>query len=359
MIVLSLFDGIACGLEAIKRIGIKVDKYYTSEIDKSALQIANKNHPEIINLGDINNWERWGIGKVDMIIAGSPCQGFSFAGKQLNFSDERSKLFFKFVDILNYYKPKYFLLENVKMKKEYQDTISRYLGVNPVLINSALVSAQNRNRLYWCNWEITQPDDKGILLKDIIHENSFTDTEKAYCIDHSYYKGGDLNQYFNKYRRQVIFEVIQSYIVPFEDSIRILDIEVKKNKIGYYRNDSQANRIYTIHGKSVTLCGSAGGLGAKMGSYLFGCITPNRINKRQNWQRFNDGKKFYTLTAQDKHGILIEGYIRKLTPIECERLQTIPDNYTAGISDNQRYKCLGNGWTVDVITHILKELLKR
>ena len=141
--------------------------------------------------------------------------------------------------------------------------------------------------------------------------------------------------------------------------MKILEKEVAKGKLGYFNKDSQANRVYYIHDKAVTLCGEAGGGAAKMGQYLFGCITPDRIEKRQNGQRFNDGNKFYTLTAQDKHGILVEGYIRRLTPIECERLQTLPDNYTLAelngkpLSDNQRYKMLGNGWTVDVIAHIL------
>jgi site-specific DNA-cytosine methylase len=201
------------------------------------------------------------------------------------------------------------------------------------------------------------------------------------------------------------FESIAEYIVPFDATLKILEKEVERGKVGYFRKDSQANRVYYIHDKAVTLCGEAGGSAAKMGQYLFGCITPNyfqydasgkgyksqdqrayylngkhgalpshggeskckilfgcitpdRIEKRQNGQRFNEGTKFYTLTAQDQHGILIEGYIRKLTPIECERLQTLDDNYTAGISNSQRYKTLGNGWTVDVISHIFKQILQ-
>lgn len=272
---------------------------------------------------------------IDLLLGGSPCQGFSFAGKQLNFFDPRSKLFFDFVKALEVLKPKYFLLENVKMKKEYEDVITQHLGVKPIEINSALVSAQNRKRLYWTNIPgVTQPEDKGIILKDIVHENVDLKTK----------------------------EDLADYIVPFDKTLQILDKEVEKGKVGYFRKDSQANRVYYIHGKAVTLCGEAGGGAAKMGQYLFGCITPDRVNKRQNGQRFNDGNKFYTLTAQDRHGVLIEGYIRKLTPIECERLQTLPDNYTAvgvidgkekPISNTQRYKMLGEGWTVDVIAHIL------
>lgn len=330
MKVLSLFDGISCGRLALERAGITIEKYYASEIDKYAIKIAQKNYNDTIQIGDVTkvDFEKY-KGNVDLLIGGSPCQGFSFAGKQLNFNDPRSKLFFEFLRAFNVIKPKYFLLENVKMKKEYQDVISNSLGVKPIEINSSLASAQNRKRLYWTNIPVKYlPEDKGILLKDIVHEFSKND--------------------------KIEFEELKKYIVPFDKTLQILNKEVEKGKVGYFRKDSQANRIYYIHGKAVTLCGDAGGGAAKMGQYLFGCITPERIEKRQNGQRFNDEKKFYTLTAQDKHGVLIEGYIRKLTPIECERLQTLPDNYTLGITDAQRYKCLGNGWTVDVISHIFK-----
>jgi DNA (cytosine-5)-methyltransferase 3A len=158
---------------------------------------------------------------------------------------------------------------------------------------------------------------------------------------------------------QKISVPISEYIVPFDKTLQILEKEVAKGKVGYFRQDSQTNRVYYIHDKAVTLCGEAGGGAAKMGQYLFGCITPDRVNKRQNGQRFSEGNKFYTLTAQDQHGVLIEGYIRKLTPIECERLQTLPDCYTEGVSNSQRYKMLGNGWTVDVIAHIFRSLIKK
>ncbi len=371
MRVLSCFDGMSCGQIALERAGIKVDKYYASEIDKYAIQVTQANYPNTIQLGSITEWRTWAIEKPDIIIGGSPCQGFSFAGKQLNFEDERSKLFFVFVDILKHYKPKYFLLENVKMKKEYQDIITEHLGVEPIEINSNLLSAQNRKRIYWTNIPgVTIPNDKGILLKDVVHENESINTA---------------------WNGNYWFEKLSEYIVPFDKTLQILDKEVQRGKVGYFRKDSQANRVYYIHDKVVTLCGEAGGGAAKMGQYLFGhtkensqgnrvyteeeksaclnassggtagvgnilfgCITPDRVEKRQNGQRFNDGKKFYTLTAQDKHGVLIEGYIRKLTPIECERLQTVPDNYTNHVSNSQRYKMLGNGWTVDVIAHIFK-----
>jgi len=361
--VLSLFDGISCGRVALERAGFKVEKYYASEIDKYAISVAQKNYPDTIQLGDINNWREWDIdwSSIDLLLGGFCCQSWSIAGKQQGDKDPRGQLLWVMIDIHNHIK-KYnsnikYLFENVKMKKEFKDYIDNAIGSIGTLIDSSLVSAQSRKRLYWMNIPgISRPKDKGILLKDIVHENTFTDTEKSYYVDASYHKGGNAKQYYEKSRRQQVFDILKEYIVPFDKTLKILDKEVEKGKVGYFRKDSQANRVYYIHDKAVTLCGAAGGGAAKMGQYLFGCITPDRVNKRQNGQRFSEGKKFYTLTAQDKHGILIEGYIRKLTPIECERLQTLPDNYTEGISNSQRYKALGNGFTADVIAHILKSM---
>lgn len=366
MKILSLFDGMSCGRLALERSGIPVSQYYASEIDKHAMKISNKNYPDIIQLGDVVGVRKMAeagvLGHIDLLIGGSPCQGFSFAGKQLAFDDPRSVLFFEYIKILVALRKTNpdikFMLENVRMKKEHLNIITLTLGVEPVFINSALVSAQNRQRYYWANWDFKEPEDKGILLKDIIHESvdEWVDRKKAYCIDANYYKGANVKQYLTKCRRQQVFVNLQEFIVPFDKTLKILEKEVERGKIGYFRQDSQANRVYYIHNKAVCLCGDAGGGAAKMGMYLMGCITPDRINKRQNGQRFNDGQKFYTLTAQDQRGILIEGYIRKLTPIECERLQTVPDNYTDGVSNTQRYKMLGNGWTVDVIAHIFEGL---
>lgn len=328
MKVLSLFDGISCGMAALERAGIPVERYVAYEIEPNAIQISKKNYPNIEHRGDVTTADFTQYRGFDLVMGGSPCQGFSIAGKQLNFNDPRSKLYFEFERAIREVKPKYFLLENVKMKKEYADVITERLGVQPIEINSNRLSAQNRKRIYWTNIPgVVQPTDKGIMLADIVHENE-TDN----------------------------FVDLEPYKVPFTHALQILDKEVYSGKIGYFRQDSQANRVYSIHGKAVTLCGEAGGGAAKMGQYLFGCITPDRLEKRQMGQRFNDGKKFYTLTAQDKHGVLIDGYIRKLTPVECERLQTLPDGYTEGVKEVQRYKCLGNGWTVDVIAHILSNL---
>ena len=387
MNVLSLFDGMSCGQIALNRAGFKIDNYFACEIDKYSIQVTQANYPNTQQLGDVTKVSALKLPFLDLVIGGSPCQGFSFAGKQLNFEDPRSKLFFEFVRLLKEARVKNpcvkFLLENVKMKKEYQDVISEYLGVEPIEINSALVSAQNRKRLYWTNLEgVTQPVDRGMMLRDIVHENTkdlkinleklaipeatkkgFTEIGIGDGIDTTFIKSKTRRGRKMEYKSNCltascfdygILEELQSYIVPFEKTLLILDKEVQRGKVGYFRKDSQANRVYYIHDKAVTLCGDAGGGAAKMGQYLFGCITPDRVDKRQNGQRFNEGRKFYTLTAQDKHGILIEGYIRKLTPIECERLQTVPDNYTAHVSNSQRYKMLGNGWTVDVIAHILQ-----
>lgn len=388
--VLSLFDGISCGKVALERAGISVDKYYASEIDKFALAVSKARHDDIIQLGDITTWQSWDIdlGSIDLLIGGSPCQGFSIAGKQLNFADPRSKLLFEYIGILNAIKAKnpnvLYLLENVKMKDEYKKAISNCLGSEPMEIDSALLSAQRRKRLYWTNIEgVTQPKDKDIMLKDIVHE--YADMDKAvsdgwcnwftqraeFLIQKSYVtispkKAATMTaRQFESWNGNFVFEWLEKYIVPFDKTLKILDKEVERGKIGYFNKDSQGNRVYYFHDKAVTLCGEAGGGAAKMGQYLFGCITPNRIEKRQNGQRFNDGIKFYTLTAQDEHGVLIEGYIRKLTPIECERLQTLPDNYTLAeingkkIIDNKRYKMLGNGWTVDVIAHILSFIKRK
>lgn len=335
MKVLSLFDGMSCGQIALERVGVNVTQYFASEIDKHAIKVAQANYPNTIQLGDVTNWQSWNIPwhEIDLVIGGSPCQGFSFAGKQLAFDDPRSRLFFEFSNIVNHVRTKNpnmkFLLENVKMKKEFMAVISDFMGVEPMEINSNLVSAQNRSRFYWSNIEgVNVPEDKGIMLKDIIHEND----------------GGDLDLEWLK--------------VPFDKTLKIISSEVERRKIGYFRKDCQSSRVYSIHGKAVTLCGHGGGNAAKMGQYLFGCITPDRVNKRQNGQRFNDGKKFYTLTSQDRHGVFIDGYIRKLSPIECERLQTVPDNYTAVATPSQRYKMIGNGWTIDVIAEFFEELKK-
>lgn len=390
MVVLSLFDGISTGCLALQRAGIPIDCYYSSEIDKYAIAVSQKNFPDIVRLGSVEDWKNWKLdwSKIDLLIGGSPCQGFSFAGKQLNFNDPRSKLFFVYADILKKIKeenPKVkFLLENVKMKKEYQNTISSYLGVEPIEINSELVSAQRRRRLYWTNIEhVTQPEDKKILLKDIVLENSdykyacsqgwlrWFDQNKEKLLKKSYIAINPdkaltmvARQYAN-WQGTFWFEKLKSYTIPPDRVITILDNEVERHKVGFLgTKEHQTDRIYSIHDKAITLSANGGGRGGRTGLYLFGCLNPTKRKSHQSGNRFNDGKKFYTLTVADCHGILTDGYIRKLTPLECERLQTLPENFTQGelngkpISDNQRYKMLGNGWTCDVVAHILSFLKK-
>lgn len=292
MNVLSLFDGMSCGQIALDKLGVKVDKYFASEIDKYAIKVAKANYPDTIHLGDVRDVKASDLPEIDLLIGGSPCQGFSFVGKHLNFDDPRSALFFEYVRLLKELKPKYFLLENVRMKQESQDIISEYLGVQPVAVNSNLVSAQNRYRLYWTNIPFDIPSDKGIVLKDILED-----------IDTNYSKGGNLKSYFEKHSRQLVFSD--------EGLCHVGDADLKGH--GYNR------RVYHPDGKSPSLCAASGGN-----------LEPKIIADSTSW--------------------------RKLTPIECERLQTVPDNYTNHVSNTQRYRMLGNGWTVDVITNILKGL---
>lgn len=308
MNVLSLFDGMSCGQIALNRAGIKYDNYFASEIDKPAIKVTMANYPNTIQLGSVLDVKATDLPKIDLLIGGSPCQGFSFAGKQLNFDDPRSSLFFEYVRLLRECSPKYFLLENVKMKKEHEDVITDYLGTPPVKINSSLVSAQNRERLYWTNIPgIEQPKDKGIFLSDII-ESGIVDRDKSYCIDANYHKGGNLKQYFEKSRRQLVF-------------------------CGAMRGR------YIVDGKQ------------QDGEMKTAGLTTQRMEIRY------DGKiNTITTVQKDNYAVFIDGF-RKLTPTECERLQTVPDNYTSCVSNTQRYRMLGNGWTVDVIVHIFKGLL--
>lgn len=312
MNVLSLFDGMSCGQIALERAGIKVDNYFASEIDKYAIQVTQSHYPNTIQLGDVLGWKNWKLPKIDLLIGGSPCQGFSNAGLGLNFEDPRSKLFFVYVDILKYQKSKNpnlkFLLENVKMKKEWRDIISNELGVEPVEINSALVSAQNRKRLYWANWKIEQPEDRGIFLKDIIEEGE-VDREKSYTIDANYFKGGNPRSNFEDGKRQLVFE-----------------------------HQSHKRAMVKVQGAAIR----------------------NQVTKRGVEEQLNirrDGKSNCVVpTYPNKLNGMFDYEYRKLTPLECERLQTVDDNWTDVVSNTQRYKMLGNGWTIDVIAHIFKQM---
>jgi site-specific DNA-cytosine methylase len=178
MNVLSLFDGMSCGQIALNKSGLTYNNYFASEIEPNAIKVTQHNYPTTYQLGDVTQWDKWNLPQIDLLIGGSPCQGFSFAGKQLNFNDPRSKLFFEYVKVLEHVNPKYFLLENVGMKEGHEQVISQHLGVEPIRINSELVSPQLRNRLYWTNIPTSVPKDKGISLQDIL-EDGYTDRRKA------------------------------------------------------------------------------------------------------------------------------------------------------------------------------------
>jgi len=261
--VLSLFDGGAMGYQALKNAGISVKKYYASEINPYAQKVAWKNHPDIMQLGDVRNWRNWRIdwSSIDLLIGGSPCQGFSIAGHRKGLEDERSGLFIEYLNIKNkieQHNPAlYFLLENVRMKENEEKTISGLLQARHVVLNSSLVSAQNRERLYWCNWEIKPPEDKNIYYCDILEEAT-TAADKAPCL---------------------------------------------LTRLGEH----------TKHTKE---------------------------------------------TGKDRphHVYTHDGELRKLSSVECERLQTLPDNYTAGVPETKRHEIIGNGWTVDMISHIFRQM---
>ena len=322
MNVLSLFDGMSCGQLALQRADIDVENYFACEIDKYAMQITQKNFPDTFQWGDVTKIKMPTKGSIDLLMGGSPCQGFSFAGHQLNFDDPRSRLFFDFVRILDAVKPKYVLLENVRMAKKSQDIMSEAMGFEPQALDSKWVSGQKRFRLYW--WgklvgdyykQIPIPplEDKGIVLADILEDLPFdeapnylkgtwcgrvrgdlvksVDDDKAHCLTASMYKG---------------------QIPTFVKSKKPIQVGVANDIKGF----DIIKRVYSPQGKSPTLTTMQGG------------------------------------HRQPK--VAMDNLYRKLTPLECERLQTLPDNYTEGVSNTQRYKMIGNGWTVDVIAHILK-----
>lgn len=342
MKVLSLFDGISAGQLALQRAGIAVDAYYASEVDKYAISVTQRQFPNTIQLGDVTKWREWDIpwGEIDLVIGGSPCQGFSFAGKQLNFNDPRSALFFVFAAICDHVadnNPKMrFMLENVRMKKEYQDVISGYFGVEPIPINSSLVSAQNRYRLYWTNIpNVTQPDDKGILLRDIIQDD----------VDDKYYYSNTVM------KRLDVSDINHVGMVGYKSKGKEVDKCGTLLARGYKGMSNQQYPIVKVTGARQTGRYLVDGKRADHTVDSMKGLTEQRIEFRK------DGKSNCLTSVQKDSLVGIDDHsFRKLTPIECERLQTFPDNWTEGISDTQRYKALGNSWTVDVVAHIFKNL---
>jgi len=507
MNVLSLFDGMSCGRIALDELGIKVDNYFACEIDKYAMQISAKNYPDIIQLGDVCDLKGKDLPKIDLLIGGSPCQGFSFAGKQLAFDDPRSLLFFEYIRLLKECNPTYFLLENVRMKREHEDVISEFTGFIPHTINSSLLSAQSRTRLYWTNIpNITQPKDKGLVLRDILEKdkewgsqpkfleeewngvprgNNVSDTnQKASCLTASMHKG-QVPLYVKKYAKNIKINK------PHQVGLNVEQVKVRKHKVDipnlqhllkvyksnskktnkqiaeetnmpitkvehWFRTDSSfaipsddiwyklkevlgittdafdkqimefeykdgvfesTQRVYSENGKCPTLTAANSDqlietyidpakpnqvgvaidiTGREENKRVFSeygkspCLTtcagghrepkvmikkinpqkPNQINpcKKANGKQphmqdriFDVNGKSHALTREFANNTNIGTsnnlYWRKLTPLECERLQTVPDNYTKGVSNSQRYKMLGNGWTVSVIKHILKNII--
>jgi DNA (cytosine-5)-methyltransferase 3A len=352
MNVLSLFDGMSCGQQALERVGIKVDNYFASEIDKYAITVTMANYPNTKQLGSVVNVDGYSLPKIDLLIGGSPCQSFSFAGKRKGMStkDEQevltldhylelksqeyefqgqSYLFWEYMRLLKEVKPKYFLLENVMMGEKWEKILSKAIGVNPIMINSSLVSAQNRQRLYWTNIgmkpsglfgdlesTIQQPKDLGILLKDILEP-----------------------------------EVDEKYFIDAENNVRLK--QLLSNNLAKDKDmlDSYNQTIHTE--KSITISTR---VSASNPTHIVHNMMPrsSKSGKGGTGHLTREDGKTYCLDTGFTNAIEYSNKVRKLTPIECERLQTVKDNYTNHVSDSQRYRMLGNGWTVDVIAHIFK-----
>lgn len=404
--VLSLFDGLSCGQIALERINIKVENYYASEIDKYAQIVSKANYPNTIYIGDVRFVDVSKLEKIDLLIGGSPCQSFSFAGKgvgmstkdniqiltlehylelkEQNFEFEgQSYLFWEYIRILNAiqkYNPNVrFMLENVSMTAKWQKVLTQAIGINPIFINSSLLSAQNRERLYWTNinsspsgffddfvCKIEQPKEKKITIKDILEES----------VDEKYYLSEQAIKYINRNKRNLGFQMNENdkkskcIVANFKAGIPYNQIIVHNTQ------RRSADRPSLLKNKNA---GGSGHLSRADGkTYCLDSQQVNAVEIRQikqisNYNRSNNGiQPFQQDRIYDINGIspalqsqLSTGssfintpQIRKLTPIECERLQTIPDNYTNYVSNSQRYKMIGNGWTVDVVAHILNYLKK-
>ena len=420
MIILNLFSGMGCDIMAHSRTNLPpITKVYHADVDKYSVAVDRFLHPQVIQLGDVTKIKGSDIGHVDLILGGSPCQGFSFSGKQLAFDDPRSKLFFEFVRILEELRvinPKiHFLLENVKMKKEFRDVITKYLDVHPIELDSALDSAQSRKRLYWASWGVIPQIDKGIMLKDILQtrqeiEETFyygkksvdymdrgnekyavnkrsdrytqsTDTDKSFTVTANFHKGVPYN-YFKEDRPQADLVGKQGKVMLKENIDKASCLLARDYK--GFGNQGQTGvrciqvghaeeinghdilrRVYSANGKSPTLNTMGGGNREPKVA-----IIQKSSGNNKGGIKSKDGKS-PTITSsswQTNNHITYDNGIRwrALTPIECERLQTVEDNATLfGIDENgkqitisktQRYKMLGNGWCVDTIAHILKFL---
>jgi len=382
--VASFFDGCS-GLQlALHKAGIPIGVYHASEIDPHAIKVTQANFPNTIQMGDITKIFYTSFNHhIDLMAGGSPCQGFSFAGKQLNFDDPRSRLFFDFIRIRDELLPKYVLLENVRMAKESQDIISKYMGCEPTKINSADVSPQSRNRLYWLvkyDWDlqkyvpvhIPQPTKKDVVIRDILEDLPFgeipnylantwggiprgdkvksIDDAKANCLTASMWKG------------QIPTFIKKPNPTASKDGLIRVGTATLKG------HDS-IKRVYSADGKAPTLTTMGGGHREpkiSMGRVVNRRLDENGVRKDGQLDlpftpkvevREDDLSNCLTTVEKDNVVVNRDEYLwRKLTPLECERLQTMPDNYTDHVSKTQRYKMIGNGWTIDVIAHILNQV---
>ena len=422
MKILSLFDGISCGMAALERAKIPVERYAAYEVDKYAIAVSRKNYPQIEQEGDVFQGDFTRCKGFDLLIGGSPCTYWSIARRRRETACDGLGwlLFQEYVRALRESGCRWFLYENNhSIHKDIKAAISQALGVEPIMINSALVSAQSRKRCYWTNIPgVTQPEDRGILLRDII-DSGLAIREKAYTLDAHYYKScGRCGFSAQAGRRQMVAEPIALNVTAegkaqclrascYKDGIRNLvgntvdrrTCVAEPARIGTIESsaadkthDSKQYRVYSPKGKSATLCAKGGGVGAKTGLYACPLSVNGAALRGRNggcaYEVRTDGKSNALLAlghagrmivmlpdgvtkpVYEAAGGMVEiggqlypvnlpdGFyiIRKLTPVECERLQTLPDGYTEGISATQRYKCLGNGWTVDVIAHILGRL---
>jgi DNA (cytosine-5)-methyltransferase 3A len=392
--VLSLFDGISAAQVAINRIGIKDYIYYASEVDKFAITVTQANYPNTIQIGDVTKVNGKDYHGVDLLVAGSPCQGFSQAGPQTNFEHPQSRLFWHFVRILEECKPKYFLLENVKMKQEWRDVISKAVGCEPREINSALVSGQSRKRLYWTNIEKKHEiEDEGILLGDILEDGIATDEMttkqgKSFCVTSRY----DSAVAWNSIQRKQRSMVLANKMRPCKPR------EIKKDSLCHHVADAtdisghdMLKRVYAKSGKSPTLSTMQGGNTEPkvliLPKEVKECIDKGMKNvaftetrteeakqlRKEHMAKYKkdfsprrakvlqprkDDKMNCITTSMTKEHTLIDNnyYYRKLSCVELERLQTFDDNYTAHVSKTQRCKALGNSFTVRIIEEILKDM---
>jgi DNA (cytosine-5)-methyltransferase 3A len=413
MVVLSLFDGMSCGQLALQRCGIPVEKYYASEIDKFAIKVTKHNFPNTIHIGDVRQIDSSSFNDpIDMVIGGSPCQSFSFAGrrngmttvdnieitsleqylelKKANFEFQgESYLFWEFVRIVNELKPKYFFLENVMMEERWSSLITQTLGVHPLEINSRLLSAQNRKRLYWTNiglkpqglfgdmhQSIEQPKDLGILLKDILQDNP---NAKHYLSEE--WSKTILSSQYNRIIKDIntktdtllsrqssgsdMLGIIDEKYFLSEKMISWLDKHSKKlnAEIKFTEGDRKSSSLTCSGLSKVHLQSDFIVHNLQRRSENRPSIEKNKNAGGSGHLSKADGKSYCldvsnSMAIETTQNNIYNKRIRRLTPIECERLQTVPDNYTSCVSDAQRYKMLGNGWTIDVIAHIFKHIEK-